>query len=294
MSRITFVRLSIISVLFSTFILFFLEVDKVGGQVQPTSTPNIPTATQLPTFPPQQQVDDLLKTYTEVLEVSKSAVEEVHTTTDKILNWVGILFTALTISGLGGAALLSFYGKNASDKANAAQQKATEAYEVIQKTEMKTTELEKRNDAALEAANELANKQNHLLSQIETAEKHLQLLQTEMAQLKRSGESDRQVIRKPLELVQIDEYGMQALSGNQQEKEGSILALLEMSKRADAVIRRRTVKALGMLDEYDIRVENRLREMKKADLAQGVRKEAEKSLKLIEAKKPKKTTRQKS
>lgn len=294
MSRISLVRLSIISVLFLTFVLFFLEVSKVRGQVQPTSTPNIPTATQLPTFPPQQQVDNLLKTYTEVLEVSKSAVEEVHTTTDKILNWVGILFTALTISGLGGAALLSFYGKNASDKANAAQQKATEAYEVIQKTEMKTTELEKRNNAALEAANELANKQNYLLSQIETAEKNLQLLQIEMSQLKSSGESDRQVIRKPLELVQVDEYGMQALSGNQQEKEGSILALIEMSKRADAVIRRRTVKALGMLDEYDIRVENRLREMQKADLAQGVRKEAEKSLKLIEAKKPKKTTRRKS
>lgn len=294
MSRITLVRLSIISVLFSTFILFFLGVDKVGGQVQPTSTPNIPTATQLPTFPPQQQVDNLLKTYTEVLEVSKSAVEEVHTTTDKILNWVGILFTALTVSGLGGAALLSFYGKNASDKANAAQQKAVEAFDIILKTESKTAELEKRNNAATESTNELTQKQNNLRSQIDAAEKLLHSLQIEISQLKSSGESDRQVIKKPLALVQVDEYGMQALSGNPVEKSNSILALIEMSNRSDAVIQRRAVKALGALDEYDERAAKQLKQLINSDAAQGVRKEAEKTLKLIEAKKPKKPTRRKS
>jgi hypothetical protein len=285
-------------VLFVSIFILFSHVIGARGQGQSISMPNTMTATATATATEapssQHQIDQLLKTYTEVLNVSQSAVEEVHTTTNKILDWVGILFSALTITGLGGAALLSWFGKNASDKANVAQQKAVEALDIIQKTEIRTTDLEKRNNLAIISSNELTQKQNYLLSQIDTAEKLLHSLQAEISQLKSSGEKDRQVNKKPLTLVQIDEFGMQALSGSPIERDSATLSLIEMSTRSDAVVRRRVAKALGILDDYDEKVAMRLKEMAESDHAKGVRKEAEKSLKLIEAKKPKKTTRRKS
>jgi len=276
--------------------LLFTNVPIAYGQTQPTVVPATPTVEKTETAvpPSQQQIDDLLKTYQEVLASSKSAVEEVHTTANNVLDLVGKMFTALTIVGIAGTGLFTYLGQRASDKANAAQQKATEALDNLQRLDAKAIELERRNTSAIESTNELTHKQNNLRSQIDAAEKLLRSLQAEFTQLKSSGENDRQVIKKPLALVQVDEYGMQALSGSPMEKSNSILALIEMSNRSDAVVQRRAVKALGILDEYDERVVKRLKDIIESDVAQGVRKEAEKSLKFIESKKPKKTPRRKA
>lgn len=300
MKRKGYLITPVIAGLVGVFAFLFLGVIEVGSQGQPTalpvdqtSTPTlIPTATA--TFTMDQQAGDLLKTYKEVLEVSKNTVEEVHTTANNVLDVVGVIFTFLSIVLIGGTGFFTWFSRSASDKADAAQQKATEALDNLKKLDAKTIELEKRNGSALQTANELTQKQNDLGLQIGAAEKLLHSLQTEIAQVKSSGEQDRQFIKKPLTLVQIDEYIMQALSGNPKEKEGAKLSLIEMSNRSDAVVRRKTIKALGMLDEYDVGVVSRLKEVIETDSAQGVRKEAQKTLKLIEAKKPKTTTRRKS
>jgi hypothetical protein len=189
--------------------------------------------------------------------------------------------------------LLSTFAKRASDKATAAQQNALEALDVIKGTAKKMAELKKRNGEAIKTTNELTQKQNTLLKQIERAEKTLNGLQTEIAQIKSSGEKDRQVLKKPLTMVQIDEYGMQLLGGTPSEKDSALSALIEMSTRNDAVVRRRSVKSLGVLEEYDERVAKRLKEIIDSDPAQGVRKEAIRILKLMEAKRSKKATRPK-
>jgi hypothetical protein len=303
MKSIAFIRLSIITCLFLVFAFFFLGVSKVDGQgQQPTLLPSIQTSTPTPTALPtatatftlDQQAGDLLKTYKEVLEASKNAVEEVHATANNVLDLVGKMFTALTIGGLGGAALLSWFGQRASDKANAAQQKAVEALDLIQKTENKTIELGKRNDSAIKVAEELAQKQIDLRLQIENAEQVMKDLQGEINQVKNMSEKDRQVLKRPLVLMQIHDHGMQLLSGSSDKRNNSITALIEMSSRPDAVVQRKSVKTLGILEEYDERVVKRMKEIIESDSAQGVRKEAEKTLKLVEAKKTKKPTRRKS
>ena len=292
-------RLSMVLGFLFTFTALFINVNKVHGQSQqstlipftltstPTPTPTqtvIPTITATLTF--DQQAGDLLATYKEVLDTSQRSIEEVHKTTNELLDFVKTIFVALTIGGLGSATLLSWFGQRASDKANSAQQKAIETLEIIQRTETKSSEIEKRNNLVLESSNELAQKQITLRVQIEAAEKLLHSLEQEFYQLKSSGERDRQVIKKPLTLVQVDEYAMQALSDEPEEKNSSILSLIEMSRRndakPDAVIRRKAVKVFGILEEYDERVVKRLKEIIEEDPAQGVRKEAEKSLKLIE------------
>jgi hypothetical protein len=270
--------------------LLFVSTNSVYGQVQPTLTVT-PSGTSNP--PAQQEIDNIPDIYREVLETSKSAVEEIHTTADKLLSLVGLLFTALTVSGLGAAALLTWYGQRASDRATAAQQKAAEAFDTIQRIEMKASDLEKRNNLVLASTDELTQKQDYLRTQIVAAEKLLQTLQAEISRLKSGGEKDRQVLKKPLTLVQIDDYGMQLLSGAPSEKDSAISVLLELSTRTDAVIRRRAIKALGVLESYDERVAKRLQEVISSDSAEGVRKEAEKSLRFIEAKRNKKTAKRK-
>jgi hypothetical protein len=82
------------------------------------------------------------------------------------------------------------------------------------------------------------------------------------------------------------------LSDEPEEKDSSILSLIEMSNRydtkSDAVIRRKAVKVFGILKECDERIVKRLKEIIETDPAQGVRKEAEKSLKIIETSRNKK------
>ena len=294
-------------------LIFFLNLPTIYGQAQtantPTPTTENSTATTIPLIStptinstilitvvvtnPAQQTDELLNTYKEVLDTSKSTIEEVHKSFDLSLKLIGTVIAILSIGGIGAAAQISSYAKRASDKAASAQQDSTRALDTIKKIEDKTLELEKINLAARASTDDLIQKQNELREQMEKAANALKGLNSELSLLKSSNEQDRQVIKKPLTLLQIDEYGMQALSGNPSEKDSSKLALIEMSQRSDAVVRRRTVKALGTLEDYDERIVHRLQEIIESDSAQGVRKEAEKSLKLIEAKKPKKTTRRK-
>lgn len=287
-------------ILVAFWALMFISVNEVGSQGQQSTvipsqseTPTLvstPTPTSIPTatatFTLEQQAGDLLRTYKEVLDASKSAVEEVHTTADKVLGTVQIIFTALTIAGTVGAGILGVFTKLNSDKARDAEQKASAALETVKETEKKADELEKRNNSALSTAVELSQRQDNLLSQIKDAAQLLETLQSEISQIKSGGERDRQVIKKPLAVMQIDEYAMQVLSDEPDEKNNSILSLIEMSRRndakPDAVIRRKAVKVFGILEEYDERVVKRLKEIIEEDPAQGVRKEAEKSLKLIE------------
>lgn len=296
MKKVIHIR-SLVTTLFLLLLGIIMLSTNVIQTYGQTNTPTTPAQTSMPptaTQFVQQQDDTLEKTYQQVLETSKRTVEEVHQTANIVLNWVGVIFVALTLGGFGGAWLLSTFARRASDKATNAQQKAAEALDVIKNTARKTSELEKRNGIALKTASELADKQISLFVQIESAEKVLDNLRKEIAQIKSSGEKDRQVLKKPLTLVQIDDYGMQLLSDTTSEKESAVSALIEMSTRSDAVVRRRSIKTLGILDFYDERVAKRLREVIAMDKAEGVRKEAEKSLKLIEAKKPKKkTTRRK-
>mgnify|MGYP001492418720 CR=1 FL=1 len=296
MKKLHYPRICFVVFIIAGFVLLFINLPRVYGQTQPVTpyltqtfaeTPTLtttPTLTATLTF--QQQTDGLLITYKEVLDTSKRTIDEVHTTANGVLDFVKTMFIALTIGGLGGAGLLSWFGQRASDKANTAQQKALEALDIIQKTETKTAELEKRNNLVLNTTVDLSQRQDNLLLQINEAERLFKSLQNELAQLKNSGERDRQVIKKPLALVQIDEYAMQALSDEPEEKNSSILSLIEMSRRndakPDAVIRRKAVKVFGILEEYDERVVKRLKEIIEEDPAQGVRKEAQKSLKLIE------------
>jgi hypothetical protein len=285
MKKILIARVLLVIVLFMSLTFLFMWTSIAYGQTQPTIIP--PTQAATATVSPssqQQQRDELIQTYKEVLDVSKSTVEEVHNTANFILTIVGVIFVALSAVGTGAAWLLSTFAQRASDKATIAQQKAAESLDIIQRTEAKTLEIEKRNGIATFEAGELAQRQNDLRIQIEDSQNLFQALQSEMNQFK----SDRKELKRPLILMLIDDYGMQLLSGNIDEKNNSISALIELSTRLDAVVRRRSIKTLGIREQYDERVEKRLKEIIESDPAHGVRKEAEKSLRLIESQKPKK------
>jgi hypothetical protein len=241
----------------------------------------VPTTT-LTVSPASQEL--LTSTYTEVLQVAKDAVEEVHNTANQMLTWVGLLFTALSLVGVGGAWLLSTYAQKASQKASDAQREAANAHDLVQQLEIKSEKLEERLAKATEDAEGLSKRVGELLSQITSAHADLDNLRISLSQTKTENERDRQAIKRPLALMQIDDYAMRLFADDVTQRNSAILALLEMSQRDDAIIRRRCVKVFGALGAYDERIARRLKDMIANDKAGGVRAESEEALRKLESK----------
>ena len=262
--KILFVILLI--VISFTLLFFILPMPFVQAQSNPTPTFTGTIIPQAINSAPTQQQTPTQDTYQQVLEVSKNAVDGMYKTTHVVIIFVGVIFGALTVGGVGGAWLVSTIVRRASNKATIAEQTAAKALNVINNTEKMTTELEKRNGAVVIATSELTQKQSELHGQIEDAKNQLIDLRNDLNMIKSSNEKDRQVIKRPLTLMQIDDHGMQILSGDPEKKDRSIIALIEMSSRPDSIIRRKSVKTLGILEEYDDRVAKRLKEIKDTEL----------------------------
>ena len=81
-----------------------LNVIDVSGQGQQATALPILTVSPTPTLTLDQQAGDLLRTYEEVLDISKNTVEEVHKTFDFAVALVGVVIAILSIGGIGAAA----------------------------------------------------------------------------------------------------------------------------------------------------------------------------------------------
>lgn len=260
-------------------VLFFLfaVTEKVGGQslngqtLANTQIPiptAIPTATPIAVSPSAIPTDQVIDLYKQALEVSQNTVDNVHTTTNIVLAVVGFVFTAISLAIAGGTWLIG----NTINKSAEQLEKARE--QIIKKQE----EFDQR-------AKELTATQEKMLEQVKSALIEVAQFRTELSQEKSSREKDRALLKRPLTLVQIDEYGLQLASGNEEERIGSISALVEMSTRLDAIVRLRSVKTLGRLEIYDESAAKRLKEIAETDVVKIIRTEAERSLKLIKERK---------
>lgn len=229
------------------------------------ATPS-PAVTNTPapgTTVPTVTFEQMLAVYREVLESTTRAVDDVHKTANTVLTIVGVVFAALGIVGLGGAWWLS----RVADKAENALRQATQATELARASEEKTQDLEKVHQG--------------LVQSLSKAQSELMNLGDDLKHWKKSVERDRAHLKRSLELIQIDEHGMAVFSEDTDRRWKSKSALIEMSHRPDPIIRRRCVRVLGALEEYDEAVARRLEEIAESDSARGVRREAEEALRRL-------------
>ncbi len=267
----------------------------VKAQNSETETP-VPSPTQtsiplLPTSIPAEVTDkQMLAVYKEVLEASKNSIEEVHKTADRVLNLVQILFIGLTVgltaSGLGAAWLFNKALDRAAERIARVYEEAKQVSARVDSIVQKAQILEILNQEAELRAEELKQLQDEVMNDLDSSRNELKTLQQEMGQTKKGVERDLSVVKRALEVFQVEEYGMNTFSEDASQRQKAIMSLIEMSKRPNAIIRRRCVRIFGALEEFDQAVTDRLTVMTETDPARGVRKEAEEALRRLKGRKP--------
>jgi len=272
--------------------LALVNIAPVSGQeISPTQTP-VPTKTNaaessivvvvtLEVNLHEQNLQDNQQLYEQVLTTADNAVEEVHSTLDNFLVLIGVVIAVMSASGFGVAYQLSSYARRASDKAATANQNSALAIDTIKQIETKAKEIEQRTFLANQMTEGLNQRQAVLTKEIEKSQDALSALRSELNHMR----NDHKELKRPLTLMLVDDYGMQLFSKKNSERDKAITMLVELTNRKDSVVQRKSVKTLGTLETYSERVVKRLKDIIKSDAAQGVRREAEKSLSLIESRK---------
>jgi len=100
------------------------------------------------------------------------------------------------------------------------------------------------------------------------------------------GTKDLDVLKRPLALLQIEDYRAAIFSDDSQRREQARWALLEISKREDPILRRRCIQVFQGLEEYDEAVVERLRELAHSDPERLLRLEAQKAIEKLSKLKP--------
>jgi vacuolar-type H+-ATPase subunit I/STV1 len=227
-----------------------------------TSTVSIPA---LPTY------EDLMATQKIVLETTSRAVESINRTADLMLTVNAFLFTVMTAAGAGAL----WKASSAVDEAGKAAQRAAKSLELVQTVEQSVEELEAH-------SGDLNGKQESLRQAIEEAREQLEEFVQEQEKHRELAEKDRVMQKRTLAVLQLDEYGMSICSGDPGRKWKAVSGALEMSTREDDIIRRKAVKVLGVVEECDQRIIERLEDMAALDPARGVRQEAKKALEKLQ------------
>lgn len=254
--------LFVLTVLLIVFFIINLLTDKAvvskSESKQPTSTLQKDIKTLNPDEgTPSITYEQMLTVYREILESTARAVDDIHRTADRVLTIVGVIFAVLGISGIGGAWWFS-----------RAFEKAENALKLVKTIESKTQDLEKI--------------QQNISQTLSAEQSQINDLGNELLSWKKSVERDRVALKRSMTLIQIDEHGMALYSKDLDKKWKSLKALLEMSKRPDAIVRRHCVLIFRSMGEVDETVIERLKEMANSDPAQGVKQEAYEALRLLQ------------
>lgn len=260
-SSVVLITLVIAAAFMATALAFLFVQRSVEGLISTTqpvivSHPITSTVSMLA----QPSYDDLMVTQKTVLESTSRAVESINRTADLMLTVNAFLFTVMTAAGAGSL----WKASTASNKAGEATRQAKEAVEQAKKAK------ETLQDVA-EHSEDLQQEQMSLAHRITEADQ-------EIARVRKLTKDISKYQKRVMALVQLDEYGMDIRSEDPPRLWKAVSAVLEMSSRPDAIIRRKAVEVLGSLEECDMRVVERLEEMAAYDRARGVQQEAEKAL----------------
>jgi chromosome segregation ATPase len=190
------------------------------------------------------------------------------------------------VGGLGAAWLFNKSADRAAERTAKAYEEAKQASERVDSILQKAQDLERLQQEAKHRAEELKELQDELMKDLDSTRNGLKALQQEMGQTKKGVDRNLLTVKRALEVIQVDEYGMNTFSDDASQRQQAIMGLIEMSNRESAIIRRRCVRIFGALEEFNQAAADRLAVMIEKDLARGVRKEAEESLRRLKSRKP--------
>jgi len=237
-----------------------------------TPTPAVsPTPTTVPSPPGALTYGEALKTYENVATEAIKAAERVL----EIAKW--LIGSIIALLGIAGSLIAYLVNKaqTASELAKEAKTAATEASQSARISAERVETLSGRVVSLGEAVQITVGK----------AQAQLEALNTELERTKKLAERDRMALRRSLELIQIDEHGMAVFGDDAERKWKSKIALIEMSRRSDPIVRWRCVRIFGALEGYDEAVFRRLEEIAESDSDRGVKREAAEAMERLKSRK---------